>query len=47
MDVDETSPKEQATNVLPEVDVYLHLLVIIYLLDKQEYEKVRFDSLHD
>ncbi|RUS22332.1 proteasome regulatory subunit C-terminal-domain-containing protein [Endogone sp. FLAS-F59071] len=39
MDVDETSPKEQVTNVLSEVDVYLHLLVIIYLLDKQEYEK--------
>jgi len=39
MEVDEVPAKEQTISVLPEIDVYLHMLVIIYLLDKQEYEK--------
>jgi len=49
MDVDETdgAPKTPPSgDVLPEVDVYLHLLVQIYLLDKKENETgAKFSSL--
>lgn len=31
---DKTSP------ILPEIDIYLHLNVLIYLMDKNELEKV-------
>lgn len=27
---------------LPEIDIYLHLLVMIYLLDNQKYDQVGF-----
>ncbi|KAI7881671.1 hypothetical protein K492DRAFT_176914 [Lichtheimia hyalospora FSU 10163] len=35
MDVDNTKDK----NILPEVDMYLHLMTMIYLLDQNELEK--------
>lgn len=36
MDVD----SEEGSSKLPEVEMYLHLLVLIYLLDKNELQKV-------
>ena len=38
MEVD--SGKEKS-NELPEVDMYLHLLTLIYLLDQNQLEKVK------
>jgi hypothetical protein len=32
---------EKKGSVLPEADIYIHLNVLIYLLDKNEVEKVR------
>lgn len=36
MDVD----NDKKTSILPEVDMYLHLLTVIYLLDQNELDKV-------
>lgn len=43
MDIDETTVIEG--NVLPEVDLYIHLLVQVYLLDKEELKKL--DTFND
>lgn len=41
MEVDqELNDKTQTKTYLPEVETYLCLLVLIYLHDKKEYEKV-------
>jgi len=41
MEVDQDSnDKTQLKEFLPEVETYLYLLVLIYLHDKKEYEKV-------
>ncbi|PKY44576.1 hypothetical protein RhiirA4_400049 [Rhizophagus irregularis] len=37
MDVDSDDTTKDNPQVLPEIDLYLHLLVMIYLLDKQDY----------
>lgn len=37
MDVD----NDKKSTILPEIDIYLHLNVIIFLLDKNDLEKVR------
>ena len=41
-EVSKTSPQKgrSTKSVLPEVDVYLHLLVLINLLDQEALEKV-------
>jgi len=36
----ESNDKNQSKTYLPEVETYLCLLVLIYLHDKKEYEKV-------
>lgn len=38
MDLDSNDKKPA---ILPEIDIYLHLNVIIYLLDKKELDKVK------
>jgi len=48
MDTSEKSPSvrprtAKTTPLLPEIDIYLHLLVLIYLLDQQ---KLRFVSIN-
>jgi hypothetical protein len=40
MEIDAEEASNEPHALLPEIDVYLHLLVMIYLLDKQELEKV-------
>jgi len=47
MDTSEKSPSfrprtAKTTPLLPEVDIYIHLLVLIYLLDQQ---KLKFVSI--
>ncbi|CAG8737617.1 11288_t:CDS:10, partial [Dentiscutata erythropus] len=39
MDVDADDSGKDNPPILPEIDLYLHLLLMIYLLDKQEFEK--------
>ncbi|CAG8550280.1 21171_t:CDS:10 [Gigaspora rosea] len=39
MDVDVDDSGKDNPPILPEIDLYLHLLLMIYLLDKQEFEK--------
>jgi 26S proteasome regulatory subunit N3 len=39
MEVEEDDSSNNQKDVLPEVDVYLHLLVQIYLLDQKKYEQ--------
>ncbi|CAG8689209.1 10895_t:CDS:2, partial [Racocetra fulgida] len=39
MDVDIDDSGKDNPPILPEIDLYLHLLLMIYLLDKQEFEK--------
>ncbi|CAG8461882.1 8713_t:CDS:10 [Funneliformis caledonium] len=39
MDVDSEEDTLDNSQPLPEIDLYLHLLVMIYLLDKQDYEQ--------
>jgi 26S proteasome regulatory subunit N3 len=34
--------KAAATPVLPEVEFYFHLLVVIHLIDTKAYEKVKY-----
>jgi len=34
------SAKLANTPVIPEIEVYLHLLVLIHLIDNKKYEKV-------
>lgn len=33
--------EEERSSVLPEVDIYIHLNVLIYLLDENQIEKVK------
>ena len=40
MDVDSDDMTKDNLQILPEIDFYLHLLVMIYLLDKQDYDQV-------
>jgi hypothetical protein len=40
MDVDSDDTAKDNPQALPEIDLYLHLLVMIYLLDKQDYDQV-------
>jgi len=43
MEVDQDSnDKNQIKAFLPEVETYLYILVLIYLHDKKDYEKVTF-----
>ncbi|KAI9306132.1 proteasome regulatory subunit C-terminal-domain-containing protein [Cunninghamella echinulata] len=35
----ESETSDKKSNILPEIDIYLHLNVLIYLLDKNELEK--------
>jgi len=39
MDVDLDDMTKDGPQILPEIDLYLHLLVMIYLLDKQDYDQ--------
>ncbi|CAG8458594.1 116_t:CDS:10 [Ambispora gerdemannii] len=39
MEIDSEENSREASSILPEIDLYLHLLVLIYLLDKQEFDK--------
>ncbi|CAG8459381.1 52_t:CDS:10 [Ambispora leptoticha] len=39
MEIDAEENSREATSILPEIDLYLHLLVLIYLLDKQDFDK--------
>ncbi|CAG8738912.1 21966_t:CDS:10, partial [Racocetra persica] len=39
MDVDMDDSGKDNPPILPEIDLYLHLLMMIYLLDKQEFDK--------
>ena len=34
------SAKTASNPVIPEIEVYLHLLILIYLIDIKKYEKV-------
>ena len=49
MEISTTVPQYRAGNrkniVLPEVEAFLHLLVVIKLIDNSEIEKVLFKSL--
>jgi hypothetical protein len=38
--------KEKKTEIVPEVDVYVRLLIILGLIDIKELEKVRPRALH-
>lgn len=41
MAIDSTgTDKDQSQAFLPEIDIYLHLLVMIHLLDTKNYEQV-------
>ena len=40
MEVDSDDVVKDIPQTLPEIDFYLHLLVMIHLLDKQDYEQV-------
>jgi 26S proteasome regulatory subunit N3 len=40
MDMD---TNDKNSSILPEIDIYLHLNVLIYLMDNNELEKVRTD----
>jgi hypothetical protein len=40
MDVDLDDTTKDISQILPEIDLYLHLLIMIYLLDKQDYDQV-------
>ena len=40
MDVDLDDITKENFQILPEIDLYLHLLVMVYLLDKQDYDQV-------
>lgn len=40
MDVDLDDTTKDSPQILPEIDLYLHLLTMIYLLDKQDYDQV-------
>ncbi|KAG9286649.1 hypothetical protein G9A89_012199 [Geosiphon pyriformis] len=39
MEIDPDENARDPASILPEIDLYLHLLVLIFLLDKQEYDK--------
>ena len=41
MEVDSEEDTREQAPILPEIDIYLNLMVMIYLLDKQELEKVK------
>lgn len=47
MDVDSDDTTKDNPQVLPEIDLYLHLLVMIYLLDKQDYYQVSKVSIQN
>ena len=37
-----SAEQRKATSLIPEVEIYLHLLVVIYLIDKKLYNEVVF-----
>ena len=41
MEVDSDEDTREQVPILPEIDFYLNLMVMIYLLDRQELEKVK------
>ena len=41
MEVDSDEDTREQVPILPEIDFYLSLMVMIYLLDRQELEKVK------
>ena len=41
----DTDKKKEATAILPEIEVYIHLLIVIYLIDHKEYEQARESSI--
>lgn len=47
MDVDADDTTKDNPQALPEIDLYLHLLVMIYLLDKQDYYQVSKVSIQN
>lgn len=47
MEVDNARPKSSSKALLPEVEIYLHLLLILYLIDKKKYDRVSLSSRLD